>query len=111
MPPAGDAVLLSLFSSLPSLPKQPYLQYTAAMVVAAYAKWLAQSAQAGQQHLLTQLLQMLTKGEASFRSFDDPAGPVCGSSRHSLHRQGKLHELPQQLELRNLSLAVLLPHA
>ena len=30
----------------------------------AYAKWLAQSAQAGQQHLLTQLLQMLTKGGA-----------------------------------------------
>ena len=78
MPPAGDAVLLSLFSSLPSLPKQPYLQYTAAMVVAAYAKWLAQSAQAGQQHLLTQLLQMLTKGEflllqsASLAQLDNP---------------------------------------
>ena len=68
MPPAGDAVLLSLFTSLPSLPKQPYLQYTAAMVVAAYAKWLSQSAQAGQQHLLTQLLQMLTKGEMLSRS-------------------------------------------
>ena len=68
MPPAGDAVLLSLFTSLPSLPKQPYLQYTAAMVVAAYAKWLAKSAQAGQQHLLTQLLQMLTKGETHIRS-------------------------------------------
>lgn len=62
-PEAGNALLLQLFGSLPQLPAVPQLQYTGAMLVAAYADWLAKTAAAGgTADLMPQLLQMLTTG-------------------------------------------------
>ncbi|CAL8471497.1 g11039 [Coccomyxa elongata] len=60
-PEPGNALLLQLFSSLPQLPAVPQLQYTAAMLLAAYADWLANTfAAGGAADLMPQLLQMLT---------------------------------------------------
>lgn len=62
-PEPGNALLLQLFSSLPQLPAVPQLQYTAAMLLAAYADWLANTfAAGGAADLMPQLLQMLTTG-------------------------------------------------
>jgi hypothetical protein len=62
-PEVGNALLLQLFGSLPQLPAVPQLQYTGAMLVAAYADWLAKTAAAGgTADLMPQLLQMLTTG-------------------------------------------------
>jgi transportin-3 len=64
-PPAGDPLLLSLFSSLPALPQPPQLAYTVALTVGAYADWLGDTAKGmgGEgQKLLGSLLDMLTKG-------------------------------------------------
>ena len=65
-PPSGDALLMQLFASLPSLPRMPLLQYTACMMVASYSAWLAAAAATppGTQ-LMPQLLQMLTAGSTS----------------------------------------------
>ncbi|BDA46876.1 Transportin-3 [Coccomyxa sp. Obi] len=60
-PEPGNALLLQLFSSLPQLPAVPQLQYTAAMLLAAYADWLTNTFAAGSAaDLMPQLLQMLT---------------------------------------------------
>lgn len=62
-PELGDLLLLQLFSSLPQLPVVPQLRHTAAMLLAAYADWLAQTLSAGAAaELMPQLLQMLTTG-------------------------------------------------
>ena len=64
-PAAGDALLTQLCTSLPTLPQQPHLQYTAAMVVGAYSPWIAQSCEqtgAQGQQMVQQLLHMLTTG-------------------------------------------------
>lgn len=64
-PEPGNALLLQLFSSLPQLPPVPQLQYTGAMLLAAYADWLAKTAGGGGiADLMPQLLQMLTTGAA-----------------------------------------------
>ncbi len=65
-PPPGDALLMQLFASLPSLPRMPLLQYTACMTVAGYSAWLAAAADTplGSQ-LMPQLLLMLTSGVTS----------------------------------------------
>ena len=62
-PPPGDALLMQLFASLPSLPRMPLLQYTACMMVVSYSAWLAAAAATppGTQ-LMPQMLQMLTAG-------------------------------------------------
>ena len=62
-PPPGNALLLQLLGSLPQLPDSfPLLRYTAALVLAAYADWMAESEAAGQlpPELVPRLLQMLT---------------------------------------------------
>lgn len=62
-PTAGEPLLLALLESLPSLPQEPLLQYTAALTIAAYSDWLAdtlKSAQAGD--LIPALLQLLARG-------------------------------------------------
>ena len=54
---------MQLLASLPRLPEQPQVQCTAALLISAYAPWLAQSARQGDANgLLPQLLQMLTAG-------------------------------------------------
>ena len=45
-PPAGDPLLLALLQSIPSLPQEPLLQYTAALTIAAYSDWLADTLKA-----------------------------------------------------------------
>ncbi|KAI7846036.1 hypothetical protein COHA_000403 [Chlorella ohadii] len=62
-PLPGDALMMSLFSSLPMLPAVPQLQYTVALTVGAYADWLADTAQRGEEGrtLLSQLLGMLMR--------------------------------------------------
>ena len=64
-PPAGDPLLLALLQSLPSLPHVPQLQYTAALTLAAYADWLADSLQAGHAVHGAEFLQFLTRGKAA----------------------------------------------
>lgn len=44
-PLPGDALMASLFGSLPMLPVVPQLQYTVALTVGAYSDWLADTAQ------------------------------------------------------------------
>ncbi|KAK9830032.1 hypothetical protein WJX72_009312 [[Myrmecia] bisecta] len=78
-PNAGDAMLLSLFASLPQLPQIAPLQYTAAMTVAGYADWLAATLRAGHgQDIIPQLLQMLTQGLTGKES----AGAAAVALRH-----------------------------
>lgn len=48
-PLPGDALMMSLFSSLPMLPAVPQLQYTVALTVGAYSDWLADTAQRGEE--------------------------------------------------------------
>lgn len=48
-PLPGDALMTSLFSSLPQLPVVPQLQYTVALTVGAYSDWLADTAQRGDE--------------------------------------------------------------
>jgi transportin-3 len=62
-PLPGDALMMSLFSSLPMLPAVPQLQYTVALTVGAYADWLSDTAQRGEEGrtLLSQLLGMLMR--------------------------------------------------
>lgn len=43
-PLPGDALMVSLFGSLPQLPAEPLLQYTVALTVGAYSDWLADTA-------------------------------------------------------------------
>ena len=58
-----NALLLGLFGGLQSLPEAPMLRYTAAMMIAAYAGWLARSLRSGAAAaLLPGLLQLLTAG-------------------------------------------------
>ncbi|KAK9827594.1 hypothetical protein WJX81_001986 [Elliptochloris bilobata] len=60
-PPVDNALLLGLFGGLRGLPEAPILRYTAAMMVSAYAQWLARSLRAGAATaLLPDLLQLLT---------------------------------------------------
>lgn len=57
-------MLLSLLQSMPSLPQEPLLQYTAALTVAVYADWLANTLKGGLAgDLVPNLLQMLAQGE------------------------------------------------
>ncbi|KAI3438282.1 hypothetical protein D9Q98_000717 [Chlorella vulgaris] len=62
-PLPGDALMVSLFGSLPQLPAEPLLQYTVALTVGAYSDWLADTAaRSGQgRALLSQLLPMLMR--------------------------------------------------
>ena len=48
-PLPGDALMTSLFSSLPMLPAVPALQYTVALTVGAYADWLADTARRSEE--------------------------------------------------------------
>jgi transportin-3 len=67
-PPPGDALLLSLFQSLPGLPAPPpQLQYTMALTVSAYSTWLADTSRTalppGQgAALLGDMLTMVGRG-------------------------------------------------
>ena len=56
--------MMSLFGSLPGLPVQAQLQYTAALTVGAYADWLSDTAARGDEgrRLLTDLLVLLIRG-------------------------------------------------
>ncbi|KAL4452442.1 hypothetical protein ABPG75_008104 [Micractinium tetrahymenae] len=73
-PLPGDALMTSLFASLPMLPAVPQLQYTVALTIGAYSDWLADTARRGEEGrvLLSQLLSMLisylTEAEASSAS-------------------------------------------
>ena len=55
-------MLLALLQGLPSLPQIPQLHYTAALTLAAYADWLADSLQAGHAMNIAEFLQFLTRG-------------------------------------------------
>ena len=48
-PLPGDALMTSLFASLPMLPAVPQLQYTVALTVGAYADWLSDTAQRSEE--------------------------------------------------------------
>ena len=48
-PLPGDALMSSLFASLPMLPAVPQLQYTVALTIGAYSDWLADTAQKGEE--------------------------------------------------------------
>ena len=64
-PPSGDGWLLALFRSLPDLPAEPELRYTAAMTISDYADWLGATFRSGKgQDILPLLLQMLVAGAA-----------------------------------------------
>lgn len=95
-PLPGDALMMSLFGSLPDLPPQPQLQYTVSLAVGAYADWLSDTARQGEpgQALLNRLLAMLTRGlsepEASsasalsIRRLCDGCAPLLGGNIDSL---------------------------
>ena len=53
---------MSVLQGLPSLPEVPQLQYTAALTLAAYADWLADSLHAGHPANVPDLLQSLMRG-------------------------------------------------
>lgn len=88
--------MVSLFASLPGLPPQAQLQYTAALTVGAYSDWVSDTARRGEegQGLLGQLLAMLTRGLAepeassacalSIRRLCDGCAPLLGGSMDSL---------------------------
>lgn len=63
-PLPGDALMMSLFSSLPMLPAVPQLQYTVALTVGAYADWLSDTAQRGEEGrtLLSQVRAGVCRG-------------------------------------------------
>lgn len=65
-PLPGDALMMSLFSSLPMLPAVPQLQYTVALTVGAYADWLSDTAQRGEEGrtLLSQVGGRVAAGAA-----------------------------------------------
>ncbi len=65
-PPAGNTLLMSVLQGLTSLPEVPQLQYTAALTLAAYADWLADSLNAGHTANVPDLLQSLMRGMISF---------------------------------------------
>lgn len=74
-PPPGDALLMQLFGSLPTLPSVPLLRYTACMTIASYSAWLAETAGTGAANqLMPQLLQMLTTGNDDFLA---PCSACC----------------------------------
>ena len=56
---------MTVLQSLPSLPEAPQMQYTAALTLAAYADWLADSLRAGHAANVPDLLQFLTRGTCS----------------------------------------------
>ena len=65
--PAADALLMSLFSSLPNMPSNDdpsTLRYTVAVLIGAYAGWLAATVRVDQRakDLVSQLLQLLMAG-------------------------------------------------
>ena len=57
---------MSVLQGLTSLPEVPQLQYTAALTLAAYADWLADSLNAGHTANVPDLLQSLMRGTISF---------------------------------------------
>ena len=57
---------MSVLQGLTSLPEVPQLQYTAALTLAAYADWLADSLNAGHTANVPDLLQSLMRGTRSF---------------------------------------------
>jgi len=64
--PAAEPLLMSLFSSLLSMPTDHdagTLQYTVAMMIGSYAAWLASTVRVEQrgQLLVSQMLQLLMK--------------------------------------------------
>lgn len=70
-PLPGDALMMSLFSSLPMLPAVPQLQYTVALTVGAYADWLSDTAQRGEEGrtLLSQVGGRVAAGAAGRQSW------------------------------------------
>ena len=90
-PPAGDGWLLALFRSLPDLPPEPELRYTAAMTISDYADWLGATFRSGKgQDVLPLLLQMLVAGPAgylkahasSLKNSPQMLAPACCSHFH-----------------------------
>lgn len=66
----GHPIAAHLLQSLPQLPKLPKLQYTAAMVISAYAGWIELTlAGGGLQDVIPQLLKMLSEGERDMTLF------------------------------------------
>jgi hypothetical protein len=77
-PGPDNALLLQLFGSLPGLPAEPRLQYTAAMVLVAYSPWLSRALQAATAaDLVPRLLEMLTSGVFVHPLLRRPSPPSC----------------------------------
>lgn len=88
--PAGEPLLMSLFSSLLSMPtdhEAGTLQYTVAMMIGSYAAWLASTVRVEQrgQLLVSQMLQLLMKS----LEHSESAGAAATAIRHICHSCGK----------------------
>ena len=77
-PLPGDALMMSLFSSLPMLPAVPQLQYTVALTVGAYSDWLSDTAQRGEEGrtLLSQVGRVCSRRRGGLSCDDE----VCGGA-------------------------------
>lgn len=95
-PEAGQPLLLSLFSALPTLPSRPQLLYTTALTIGAYSDWLAETARVVPHgaKAINSLLEILIKGlsneescgacSLSIRRLCDGCAPFLASSMDSM---------------------------
>ncbi|PSC72289.1 transportin-3 isoform X1 [Micractinium conductrix] len=106
-PLPGDALMTSLFASLPMLPTVPQLQYTVALTIGAYADWLADTARRSDEgrtllsQLLTMLIRALSEPEASsasalsIRRLCDGCAPLLASQPGSVEALMALYRQAQ----------------